>query len=154
MRSPTLWLGVVAALGLSVGALSGCSDQKTDWRKPAKSEWPMGGGDWGNTRYSALAGFVEPGETLESTVIRETREEVGVEIKNIRYFGSQPWPFPNSLMLGFYAQWERGEIVIDPSEIVDAKWFHVDELPPFPGSMSIASQLINGYIRIRRPTGR
>ncbi|CAB4832742.1 MAG: NAD(+) diphosphatase [Actinobacteria bacterium] len=104
--------------------------------------------------YSALAGFVEPGESLEEAVRREVREEVGVEVGDLRYFGSQPWPFPNSLMLGFYAQWESGEIVIDPSEIVDAKWFHVDELPPFPGSMSIASQLINGYIRIRRPTGR
>jgi NAD+ diphosphatase len=100
--------------------------------------------------YSALAGFVEPGESLEEAVRREVREEVGVEVGELRYFGSQPWPFPNSLMLGFYAQWTGGDIVIDPNEIVDAQWFHVDDLPPFPGSMSIASQLINGYIRERR----
>jgi NAD+ diphosphatase len=76
---------------------------------------------------------------------------VGVEIHDPQYFASQPWPFPNSLMLGFYAEWASGDIVIDPSEIVDAKWFHVDDLPPFPGSMSIASQLINGYIKRMRP---
>lgn len=101
--------------------------------------------------YSALAGFVEPGESLEEAVRREVREEVGVEVGELRYFASQPWPFPNSLMLGFYADWASGDIVIDPSEIVDAKWFHLDDLPPFPGSMSIASQLINGYIKQRRP---
>lgn len=101
--------------------------------------------------YSALAGFVEPGESLEQAVRREVREEVGVEVGELRYFGSQPWPFPNSLMLGFYAEWASGDIVIDPTEIVDAKWFHLDDLPPFPGSMSIASQLINGYIAQRRP---
>lgn len=102
--------------------------------------------------YSALAGFVEPGESLEEAVRREVREEVGVEIHEPQYVSSQPWPFPNSLMLGFYAEYAGGDIVIDPSEIVDAKWFHIDEMPPFPGSMSIASQLINGYIEIRRAT--
>ncbi len=100
--------------------------------------------------YSALAGFVEPGESLEDAVRREVREEVGVEVRDLHYFGSQPWPFPNSLMLGFYAEWAGGEIVIDPDEIVDAQWFHIDDLPPFPGSMSIASQLINGFIARRR----
>jgi NAD+ diphosphatase len=100
--------------------------------------------------YSALAGFVEPGESLEEAVRREVREEVGVEIGPLQYFGSQPWPFPNSLMLGFYAEWAAGDIVIDPVEIVDARWFHIDDLPPFPGSMSIASQLINGFIAQRR----
>jgi NAD+ diphosphatase len=100
--------------------------------------------------YSALAGFVEPGETLEEAVRREVREEVGVEIATPRYVASQPWPFPNSLMLGFYAEWVGGDIVIDETEIVDAKWFHIDEMPTFPGSMSIASQLINGYIESRR----
>ncbi len=102
--------------------------------------------------YSALAGFVEPGESLEEAVRREVREEVGVEIDEPRYVSSQPWPFPNSLMLGFYAEYAGGDIVIDPNEIVDAKWFHIDEMPPFPGSMSIASQLINGYIQMRRAT--
>lgn len=100
--------------------------------------------------YSALAGFVEPGESLEDAVRREVREEVGVEVGDLRYYGSQPWPFPNSLMLGFYAEWAGGDIVIDPNEIVDAQWFHIDDLPPFPGSMSIASQLINGFIARHR----
>ncbi len=100
--------------------------------------------------YSALAGFVEPGESLEEAVRREVREEVGVDVGALQYFGSQPWPFPNSLMLGFYAEWSHGEIVIDPAEIVDAQWFHIDDLPPIPGSMSIASQLINGFISGRR----
>ncbi len=100
--------------------------------------------------YSALAGFVEPGESIEDAVRREVREEVGVTVGALQYVGSQPWPFPNSLMLGFYAEWLDGEIVIDPGEIVDAKWFHIDDMPSFPGSMSIASQLINGYIATRR----
>jgi NAD+ diphosphatase len=100
--------------------------------------------------YSALAGFVEPGESLEDAVRREVREEVGVEVGGLEYVGSQPWPFPNSLMLGFYAEWSAGDIVIDPVEIVDAQWFHIDDLPPFPGSMSIASQLINGFVHLRR----
>ena len=100
--------------------------------------------------YSALAGFVEPGESLEEAVRREVREEVGVEVGEPQYVASQPWPFPNSLMLGFYAEWADGDIEIDPNEIVDARWFHVDEMPTFPGSTSIASQLINGYIAMRR----
>ena len=70
--------------------------------------------------YSALAGFAEPGETLEEAVRREVREEVGVEVGAIRYFGSQPWPFPHSLMIGFFATWLSGEIQIDGEEIVDA----------------------------------
>ena len=73
--------------------------------------------------YSTLAGFVEPGESLEETLVREVKEEVGVDVGDIRYFGSQSWPFPHSLMLGFFATWKSGEIVRDPSEIVDAKWF-------------------------------
>lgn len=98
---------------------------------------------WGNTRYSALAGFVEPGETLESTVIRETREEVGVEIKNIQYFGSQPWPFPNNLMIAFTAQYAGGEIRPDGVEIEHAAFFDADELPNLPASISISRRMIN-----------
>jgi NAD+ diphosphatase len=96
-------------------------------------------------RYSVLAGFVEMGETLEECVRREVREEVGLEIKNICYFGSQSWPFPNSLMVGFTAEYAKGEISIDNNEIEDAKWFSAGEIPQVPGSMSIARQLIEWF---------
>ena len=95
--------------------------------------------------YSVLAGFVEPGESLEETVAREVKEEVGVEIKNIRYFGSQPWPFPNSLMVGFTAEYASGEIVPEPTEIEAADWFHKDNIPPVPGKLSIARKLIDWF---------
>jgi NAD+ diphosphatase len=98
---------------------------------------------WGNTRYSALAGFVEPGETLESTVIRETREEVGVEIKNIKYFGSQPWPFPNNLMIAFTAEYAGNPIKPDGVEIEHAEFFDADELPNLPPGISISRRMIN-----------
>jgi NAD+ diphosphatase len=96
--------------------------------------------------YSCLAGFVEPGESLEAAVIREVREEVGVEVANPRYFGSQPWPFPNSLMVGFRADHESGDIVCDPTEIVDAGWYRKDELPTIPPGISIARKLIDAWI--------
>lgn len=94
---------------------------------------------------SVLAGFVEMGETLEDTVRREVFEEVGVRVKNVRYFGSQPWPFPHSLMLGFTAEWESGEIQVDGIEIESAGWYSVDNTPPLPSSVSIASQLIENW---------
>jgi len=96
--------------------------------------------------YSVIAGFVEPGETLEEAVVREVREEIGISIKEIRYFGSQPWPFPHSLMIGFTATYEDGEIVLDDSEIEDARWFTRDNLPPLPGKISIARKLIDGFL--------
>jgi NAD+ diphosphatase len=96
--------------------------------------------------YSCLAGFVEPGESLEGAVVREVREEVGVEVGNVRYWGSQPWPFPHSLMVGFTADWQSGEIDIDPAEIVDAQWFRRDELPPIPPRISIARKLIDAWL--------
>ena len=96
--------------------------------------------------YSALAGFAEPGETLEETVRREVREEVGVEVGLVRYFGSQPWPFPHSLMIGFSATWSAGEIHIDGEEIVDAQWFKADGLPNIPPPLSIARRLIDDWV--------
>lgn len=97
--------------------------------------------------YSALAGFVEPGETLEECAHREIEEEVGVRIDNLRYFGSQPHPFPHSLMVGFVADWRSGDIRIDPTEIEDARWFAPDALPALPSRMSIARALIDDFVR-------
>jgi NAD+ diphosphatase len=96
--------------------------------------------------YSVIAGFVEPGETLEETVAREIKEETGIDVKNIRYFGSQPWPFPDSLMIGFTAKYAGGEIRVDGEEIVEAKWFAVDQLPNIPGKISIARSLIDWFV--------
>lgn len=96
--------------------------------------------------YSCIAGFVEPGENLEHAVRREVMEEVGVELGPIRYVGSQPWPFPHSLMIGFRAEWAARDIVIDDHEIVDAQWFHRDALPMVPPGISIARKLIDGWL--------
>jgi NAD+ diphosphatase len=97
--------------------------------------------------YSVLAGFVEPGESVEETVFREVHEETGVEVENIRYFGSQPWPYPHSLMLGFQARFARGEIRVDGVEIEDAGWFRADEMPTtFPGNVSISQWLIRDFL--------
>jgi NAD+ diphosphatase len=96
--------------------------------------------------YSVLAGFVEPGETLEECVKREVKEEVGIEVENIKYFGSQPWPFPDSLMIGFTAEYESGEIMPDKNEITDVSWFARDEIPGIPSSISIARRLIDWFI--------
>ncbi len=92
--------------------------------------------------YSTLAGFVESGESLEEAVHREVFEEVGVKVKNLRYFNSQPWPFPHSLMVGFIAEYDSGEIQCQENEIDDAQWFDVDALPNIPPKVSIAGQLI------------
>ena len=96
--------------------------------------------------HSVLAGFVEPGETLEDCVRREVNEEVGIQVKNIRYFGSQPWPFPNALMVGFTAEYAAGDIRVEPSEIVDADWFDAHSLPRVPGKWSISGQLIDWFV--------
>jgi NAD+ diphosphatase len=98
-------------------------------------------------RYSVLAGFVEPGETLEQCVAREVMEEVAIKVKNIKYFGSQPWPFPNSLMIGFTAEYDSGEINVDKKEIAEAGWFGVNNMPEIPGSISIARKLIDWYVQ-------
>ncbi|MDR2746673.1 MAG: NAD(+) diphosphatase, partial [Treponema sp.] len=96
--------------------------------------------------YSLIAGFNEAGESLEATVAREIREEVGLEVKDIRYIASQPWPFPNSLMLGFTARHASGEIRPDGEEIMDARWFSPGKLPSLPGFGSVSRYLINGWI--------
>lgn len=97
--------------------------------------------------YSVLAGFVEPGESIEEAMRREVREETGIEIQNIRYFGSQPWPFPNSLMIGYTADYAGGELRVDPAEIEDANWYTLDELPVLPPEFSIARTMIEAFIR-------
>jgi NAD+ diphosphatase len=96
--------------------------------------------------YSLIAGFVEPGETLEHCVKREIMEEVGIRVKNVRYAGSQPWSFPDSLMLAFTAEYDSGEISVDGVEIEDAGWYRVDNLPEIPSTDSIAGRLIRWYI--------
>jgi NAD+ diphosphatase len=96
--------------------------------------------------YSVLAGFVEPGETFEQAVMREVMEEVGIEIRDIRYFGSQPWPFPNSIMVGFTAEYESGELRVDENELTDAGWFTSDKLPNLPRKGSIAGRLIQDFV--------
>lgn len=99
---------------------------------------------WG-ARYSLVSGFVEPGETAEQCVAREVHEEVGVAVDEVRYAGSQPWPFPHQLMLGFTARYAGGTIVIDQTELRDARWFTRTALPELPPPVSIARQLIEHW---------
>jgi NAD+ diphosphatase len=101
--------------------------------------------------YSVLAGFVEPGETLEECVAREVKEETGIEVKNIRYFASQPWPFPHSLMVAFTAEYASGEIRVDPEELLDAGWYTADNFPSLPHPITVARRLINWFAEGGRP---
>lgn len=96
--------------------------------------------------YSVIAGFAEPGETLEETVMREVREEVGIEVRDVRYFASQSWPFPHSLMVGFTARYAGGEICIDGDEIEDAGWYTPERLPGLPSHISISRSLIDTFL--------
>ncbi|HVE48821.1 MAG TPA: NAD(+) diphosphatase [Casimicrobiaceae bacterium] len=93
--------------------------------------------------FSALAGFVEPGETIEDCIVREVREEVGLDVGRLHYFASQSWSFPHSLMIAFTAEYASGELRCDDSEIAEARWFSADALPPLPPSLSIARRLID-----------
>jgi len=99
--------------------------------------------------YSTLAGFIEAGENAEEALIREVREEVNVEITNIEYFSSQSWPFPAQLMLGYFCQYKKGEIILNDAELEDARWFDIKELPIIPPDASISGQLIRSYIEGR-----
>ena len=101
--------------------------------------------------HSVIAGFVEPGETLEHAVHREVKEEVGISVKNLRYFASEPWPFPDSLMIAFEAKYAAGEIAIDNKEIISAGWFSRDSLPQIPARMSISRALIDRWVEHEAP---
>ncbi len=94
--------------------------------------------------FSCIAGYVEHGETLEECVLREVLEETGLEVQNIRYAGSQSWPYPDQYMIAFYADWKAGEIRVDPSELLEARWFDRSNLPNHPRPGTVAWRLING----------
>lgn len=101
-----------------------------------KAQWPEG-------RYGLVAGFVDFGECLEEAVAREVLEETGIRVKDIRYVGSQSWPFPSQLMAGFVAEYAGGELVVDHSELEDARWFSLDALPTLPPRRSIARYILD-----------
>lgn len=101
--------------------------------------------EWAPGRYGLVAGFLDFGESLEECAIREVREETGIEICNVRYVGSQNWPFPAQLMAGFVADYAGGEIAVDTAELEDARWFPIDLLPPLPPSRSIARWIIDNF---------
>jgi NAD+ diphosphatase len=100
---------------------------------------------WGN-RYSVIAGFVEPGESLEQCCVREALEEVGVTVSDVRYVGSQPWPFPHQLMVAFRVRWVSGVIKRDQVELADARWFSLDALPELPPRIALSRTLIQHWI--------
>jgi NAD+ diphosphatase len=103
--------------------------------------------------YSVIAGFIEPGETAEQALVREIREETGIEVDQIEYVCSQSWPFPSQLMLGFVARYKSGDIRVDGVEITDAQWFSPNALPPVPPSNTISGKLIDIFLQGVCPRG-
>jgi NAD+ diphosphatase len=103
-------------------------------------------GQWQLPYFSVLAGFIEPGESVEAALRREVMEEVGLQVGAVHYQNSQPWPFPGQLMLGFFADYAGGEIVVDGVEIAEAHWYHYRELPKIPGEFSLSGQLIRSFV--------
>jgi len=101
--------------------------------------------EWAPGRYSLVAGFLDFGESLEECAIREIREETGIVAENIRYVGSQNWPFPAQLMAGFVADYAGGELCVDTAELEDARWFSIDDLPQLPPKRSIARWIIDRF---------
>ena len=99
--------------------------------------------------FSTLAGFIEAGENAEEALVREVMEEVNVQVSEIKYYGSQSWPFPSQLMLGYFCKYEEGEIKLNDAELEEARWFHLDDLPMIPPDSSISGQLIRSYISDR-----
>lgn len=97
--------------------------------------------------FSLIAGFVEPGENIEAAVAREVKEETGLDVSGVRYQASQPWPFPHQLMLGFFADYAGGNLILQEDEIAEADWFRPGELPPIPPPTTIAGQLIDAMVR-------
>ncbi len=104
---------------------------------------------WGKT-YSCIAGFVEPGETLEDCVRREVREEVVLDVTDVRYVDSQPWPFPHQIMIGYTARYAGGELQLDQQELDDARWFHVDSLPALPFTYSLSYHMITSWVKAQQ----
>ena len=114
--------------------------------KPAEEVLLVHANNFRRPYYGLVAGFVETGETLEDAVRREVREETSLEIRNIRYFGSQPWPYPCGLMVGFTADYASGEISLQRSELSNGGWFTRDNMPAIPGKASIARRLIDDWL--------
>ncbi len=102
---------------------------------------------WPPNRYSLVAGFVEAGESFEECVVREVAEEVGVRVTNIRYQGSQAWPYPHQVMVGFTAEYDGGDIMVEEAELEDARWFDLDDLPGLSPPLSISRQLLDFHLR-------
>lgn len=107
---------------------------------------------WGK-RYSIIAGFVDPNESLEDCVRRETQEEVGLEVDSLHYLGSQPWPFPHQLMVAFSARYVGGKIKLEEDELSDAQWFSPDNLPELPPPISLSRQVIDAWLAASSQSG-